>query len=67
MNDILANALGLYHARHGDWSDWFKAHRDHQETVDNIDGLEHYKIIGVKVSTKPIHLSNKDRKHQQLS
>ena len=52
---ILANSLGLYHSRYGDWSDWFKKHRDHQET----DSQNHYKIIGVKVSTNPIQLTKK--------
>ena len=63
---ILATSLGLYHSRYGDWSDWFKKYRDYQEKVDNIDGQEHYKIVGVKVSTKPLHLSKKDKKHQKV-
>ena len=61
---ILANSLGLYHTRYGDWSDWFKNHRDHQENVDRLDGQEHYKIVGVKVSTKSLPLSRKDKNHQ---
>ena len=61
---ILAISLGLYHSRYGDWSCWFKKHRDYQEKVDSIDGKEHYKIIGVKVSDKPLYLSKKDKKHQ---
>ena len=63
---ILATSLGLYHSEYGDWSDWFKKYRDYQEIVDNIDGQEHYKIVGVKVSTKPLHLSKKDKKHQKV-
>ena len=63
---ILATSLGLYHSRYGDWSDWFKKYRDYQERVDNIDGQEHYKIVGVKVSTKPLHLSKKDKKYQNV-
>jgi hypothetical protein len=61
---ILANSLGLCHSRYGDWSDFFKKYRDYQENVNKYDGLEHYKIVGVKVSTKPLHLSRKDKKHQ---
>jgi hypothetical protein len=61
---MLANSLGLHHSRYGDWSDFFKKHRDYQENVNKYDGLEHYKIVGVKVSTKPLHLSRKDKKHQ---
>ena len=61
---ILANSLGLYHSRYGDWSDWFKKYRDYQENIDKIDGQEHYKIVGVKVSTKTLPLSKKDKKHQ---
>lgn len=61
---ILSNSLSLYHSRYGDWSDWFKKFRDYQEKIDNIDGQEHYKIVGVKVSTKPILLSKTDKKHQ---
>ena len=63
---ILAISLGLYHSRHGDWSDFFKKYRDYQERVDNIDGQEHYKILGVKVSTQPLRLSKKDKKHQKV-
>lgn len=63
---ILATSLGLYHSRYGDWSDLFKKYRDYQEEVDNIDGQEHYKIVGVKVSTYPLHLSKKDKKHQKV-
>ncbi len=44
---ILANSLGLYHSKYGDWSELFK---QHQET----NSQDHYKIIGVKVSTNPI-------------
>lgn len=62
---ILANYLGLYHARYGDWDDWFKKHRDYQEKIDRIDGQNHYKIIGVKLSTRPLHLTKKDIKHQK--
>jgi hypothetical protein len=61
---ILANSLGLYHSRYCDWSDWFKQHRDYQENIDKIDGQCHYKIVGVKVSTIPIQLTKKDKKHQ---
>jgi len=61
---ILAISLGLYHSRYGDWSDFFKKYRDYQENVNKYDGLEHYKIVGVKVSTKPLPLSKKDKKHQ---
>lgn len=61
---ILSISLGLYHSRYGDWSEWFKKYRDWQGKVDSIDGKEHYKIVGVKVSTKPIHLSKKDKRHQ---
>lgn len=61
---VLAKGLGLYHARHGDWDEWFKKYRDWQENVDSIDGQEHYKIVGVKVSTKPLHLTRKDVRHQ---
>ena len=39
-----------------------KKYRDYQENIDKIDDPEHYKIVGVKVSTKTLHLSNK--KHQ---
>jgi hypothetical protein len=63
---ILAISLGLYHSRYGDWSDFFKKYRDYQERVDNIDGQEHYKILGVKVSTQPLRLSKKDKKHQKV-
>jgi hypothetical protein len=63
---ILATSLGLYHSRYGDWSDWFKKYRDYQERVDNINGQEHYKIVGVKVSTNPLRLSKKDKKHQKV-
>ena len=63
---ILAISLGLYHSRYGDWSDFFKKYRDYQERVDNIDGQEHYKILGVKVSTQPLRLSKKDNKHQKV-
>ena len=61
---ILANSLGLCHSKYGDQSDFFKKYRDYQENVNKYDGLEHYKIVGVKVSTKPLHLSRKDKKHQ---
>jgi len=61
---MLSIDLSLYHARYGDWDEWFKKYRDYQEKVDNIDGQEHYKIIGVKVSTEPLHLSKKDKRHQ---
>lgn len=64
---ILANSLGLYHSRYGDWSDFFKKYRDYQEKVNKYDGVEHYKIVGVKVSTTPLHLSKKDRKHQKVT
>ncbi len=64
---ILSIGLGLYHSRHGDWSDWFKKHRDYQEKIDSFDGKEHYKIVGVKVSTKPIYLSKKDKRHQNVN
>ena len=63
---ILAISLGLYHSRYGDWRDWFKKHRDYQENIDKIDGQEHYKIVGVKVSTKHLPLSKKDKKHQRF-
>ena len=63
---ILSISLGLCHSRYGDWSDLFKKYRDHQENVDSIDGKEHYKIVGVKVSTKPIHLSKNDKRHQNV-
>ena len=62
---ILAISLGLYHSRYSDWSDWFKKYRDYQETVDKLDGQDHYKIVGVKVSTKPLLLSRKDKIHQE--
>jgi hypothetical protein len=42
-----------------------KKYRDYQETVDKIDGQDHYKIVGVKVSTKPLLLSRKDKIHQE--
>ena len=61
---ILAISLGLYHSRYGDWSEFFKKYRDYQENVNKYDGLKHYKIVGVKVSTKPLHLSKKDKKNQ---
>lgn len=61
---IIANGLGLYHSRYGDWSDFFKKYRDYQENVDKYDGQEHYKIVGVKVSTTHLPLSKKDKKHQ---
>ena len=61
---ILANSLGLCHSRYGDWSDFFKKYRDYQEKIYNYNGQEHYKIIGVKVSTKPLPLSKKDKIHQ---
>lgn len=64
---ILSKELGLYHTRYGDWSDWFKKYRDYQEGVSSIDGKEHYRIVGVKVSTKPIKLSKKDKIHQRLN
>jgi hypothetical protein len=63
---ILAVRLGLYHSRHGDWSDFFKKYRDYQENVNKWDGQKHYKIVGVKVSTKPLLLCRKDKKHQTL-
>ena len=63
----LSISLGLYHSRHGDWSDWFKRCRDYQESVDKIDGQDHYKIVGVKVSTKPLLLSRKDKIHQTVN
>ena len=63
---ILAISLGLYHSRYGDWSDFFKKYRDYQENVNKYDGKEHYKILGVKVSTNPLHLSKKDRRHQNV-
>ena len=63
---ILATSLWLYHSRYGDWSDWFKKYRDYQEIVDDIYGQEHYKMVGVKVSTQPLHLSKKDKKHQKV-
>jgi hypothetical protein len=59
--------LGLYHSRHGDLSDWFKQCRDYQESVDKIDGQDHYKIVGVKVSTNPLPLSRKDKIHQTVN
>ena len=62
---IVAIGLGLYHARYGDWSDWYKKHRDYQEPVDKIDGQDHYKIVGVKVSTQPLRLTRKDKNHQK--
>jgi hypothetical protein len=64
---ILAISLGLYHSRHGDWSDFFKKYRDYQETVDKGDGQDHYKIVGVKVSTNPLPLSRKDKIHQTVN
>ena len=64
---ILAISLGLYHSRYGDWTDWFKKHRDYQEDIDRIDGQNYYKIIGVKVSTKPLPLSKTDKKHQKIT
>ena len=63
---MLSVSLGLYHSRYGDWSELFKKYRDLQEKVDSVDGKEHYKIVGVKVSTKPIQLSKKDKKHQNV-
>ena len=63
----IANELGLYHSRHGDWSDHFKKYRDYQETVDKYDGREHYKIVGVKVSVNPLPLSKKDKLHQRFT
>jgi hypothetical protein len=63
---ILSNALGLYHSRYGDWSYWFKKNRDYQEKIDSLDGQEHYKIVGVKVSTNSLQLSKKDKKHQNV-
>lgn len=63
---ILAIKLGLYHSRHGDWNDFFLKTRDYQESINNIDGQEYYKIVGVKVSTKPLQLSKKDKKHQNV-
>jgi len=63
---ILSNGLSLYHSRYGDWSDWFKKNRDYQEKVDSIDGQKHYKIVGVKVSTKSHQLSKTDKKHQNV-
>jgi len=64
---ILSNSLGLYHSRYGDWSEWFKKYRDWQEKVDSINGQEHYRIVGVKVSTKQIHLSKIDKIHQKYT
>ena len=61
---VLAISLGLYHSRYGNWSDFFKKYRDYQEKIYNYDGQEHYKIVGVKVSTNPLPLSRKDKKHQ---
>ncbi len=63
---ILAISLGLYHSRYGDWNMWFKKYRNYLERVDNIDGQEHYKIVGVKVSLNPLHLSKKDKKNQNV-
>jgi len=64
---ILSISLGLYHSRYGDWNEKFKKFRDYQEKVDSIDGQEHYKIVGVKVSTKPLKLSKTDKKHQNVA
>jgi hypothetical protein len=63
---ILAIGLGLYHSRYGDWSEFFKKYRDFQEKPDKYDAKEHYKIVGVKVSTNPLQLSKKDKKHQKV-
>ena len=53
IQDIVIGVIGL------------KKYRDYQETVDKIDGQDHYKIVGVKVSTKPLLLSRKDKIHQE--
>lgn len=64
---LLASSIGLYHSRHCDWSEEFKRHRDYQEKIYKIDGQEHYKIIGVKVSSAPLQLSKKDKIHQKCN
>lgn len=57
-----------YHSRYGDWSNKWKKIREwgYHEKVDSDDGKEHYKIVGVKVSTKPIYLTKKDKRHQNV-
>ena len=62
---ILAFSLGLYHAIYGAWSDWFIKNRDYHETINKFDGQEHYKIVGVKVSTTILPLTRKDKMHQR--
>ncbi len=65
---LLSISLNLYHCRYGDWSDEYKRiWKNTYEKADKIDGLEHYKIIGVKVSIKPLNLSKKDKYHQKIN
>ena len=51
-----------YRKRYTQLRTWvLKKYSDYQENIDKIDGQEHYKIVGVKVSTKTLLLSKKDK------
>lgn len=66
---ILAYALGLYHARHGAWDKTYEKNFDWQckcKLCWEDAGEKYFRIIGVKVSTNPLPLSNKDVTHQKM-
>ena len=67
---ILANSLGLYHSRHIEYDKkMFEKFFDYQckckEYCWEIAGKKSL-IINVKVSTKPLPLSRKDKIHQTI-
>jgi hypothetical protein len=66
---ILAYALDLYHVRHCEWNDEYKKYFDWQckcKYCWKEAGEKYFKIIGVKISTTPLKLSNKDYVHQKI-
>jgi hypothetical protein len=67
---ILAHAMGLHHARHGEWLE----ERKWDDTFDTqckcrycwkAQGEKYYRIVGVKVSKNALPLSRKDRANQR--
>ena len=66
---ILAQSLGLYHARYGKWDDdKFEKFFDHQcacRQCWKYAGENCFRIVGVTVANVPLCLSKKDKIHQK--
>jgi len=64
---IVSHALGLYHARHGEWTKSSLSF-DGQcscRTCWSDYGKVSFRIVGVRVSSEPLQLSRKDIYHQK--